>query len=67
MQGVSIGKYILDKKLEESKRMIAEQKYSIAEIAESLGFDDPSYYCRIFKKNYGLTPSAYKNKCAEKK
>lgn len=67
IQGVSIGKYILDKKLEESKRMLEEHKYSVAEIAESLGFDDPSYYCRIFKKNYGMTPSAYKNKRAREK
>ena len=59
-QGVSIGKYILDKKLDESKKMLGTTDLSVAAIAESLGFDDPSYYSRIFKKNVGTTPLQFR-------
>ncbi len=62
VHGVSIGKYILNKKIEESKLMLTESKTSVADIAESLGFDDTSYYCRVFKKSVGITPSAYRKR-----
>ena len=62
VHGVSIGKYILNKKIEESKLMLTESKTSVADIAESLGFDDTSYYCRVFKKSVGITPSAYRRR-----
>ena len=33
---------------------------SIAEIIEEIGFKDPSYFYRTFKKTYGMTPHAYR-------
>jgi YesN/AraC family two-component response regulator len=35
---------------------------SITETAESLGFDYPQHFTRIFKKHFGETPSEYINK-----
>lgn len=62
VQGVSIGKYILEKKIMESKRLLDENKLSVADVAASVGFHDPSYYCRVFKKETGLTPSDYRKR-----
>ncbi|WP_418619140.1 helix-turn-helix domain-containing protein, partial [Waltera sp.] len=33
---------------------------NIIEIAYSLGFSKPSYFCRIFKKAYNLSPGKYR-------
>lgn len=33
---------------------------SIAEIAESLGFNTQNYFCRRFKAHYGISPSQYR-------
>ncbi|MDD7165246.1 MAG: AraC family transcriptional regulator [Clostridia bacterium] len=66
-QGVSIGKYILDKKIDESKKMLASSDFPVVAIAESLGFDDPSYYSRIFKKTVGTTPLQFRKTTSSNK
>lgn len=39
--------------------MQGSEDYSISEIAQLCGFDDALYFSRIFKKTYGLSPSAF--------
>jgi AraC-like DNA-binding protein len=53
-----IHKYLLQK----AKRKLRQSDLSISEIAYSLGFAYPTYFTRFFKKEVGLTPTAYRNK-----
>lgn len=59
--GVSLGKYILNEKLNEAKRMLVQSDVSIAEISMLLQFSDQSYFTSAFKKYTGLTPRQYRN------
>jgi AraC-like DNA-binding protein len=34
---------------------------SIAEIAYELGFENPPYFSRLFKKEAGMTPNQFRN------
>ena len=34
--------------------------YNVSETAEKCGFDDPSYFCRFFKKHTGMSPGEFK-------
>ncbi len=43
----------------EAKRMLIHSEKSIDQIAESLGYDDPSYFSRFFKKKCGETPKQF--------
>lgn len=60
--GDSPKKIILDKKITESKRLLHFTNLSIKEIAFQLGFEDSSYFSRIFKQRTDLSPSDFKNK-----
>lgn len=60
--GISAKQYILDLKITEAKRQLIYSQFNINEIAFNLGFEDPSYFTRLFKKKTGLSPSAFLKK-----
>jgi AraC-like DNA-binding protein len=45
----------------EAKNMLVEGNYSISEIAYHLGFENPPYFSRLFKKEVGMSPKEFKN------
>lgn len=60
--GISAKQYILDLKITEAKRQLIYSQFNINEIAFSLGFDDPSYFTRLFRKKTNLSPSVFLKK-----
>ena len=44
----------------EAKRMLMDKKFTVNEIATELGFDDFSYFTRLFKKHTGVTPTNFR-------
>ena len=62
--GYSVSEYIMNKKLETAKSMLASSDYPIAEISASLAFPSQSYFTNVLKKDCGLTPKEYRNKYA---
>ena len=51
---------ITDRIILEAKRMLMDKKRTVSEIATALGFDDYSYFVRLFKKHTGMTPTAFR-------
>ncbi len=56
--GSTIHSYILKEKLEEAQKMLIAGK-SINEISYILAFSSQSHFTAVFKKAFGITPSAY--------
>ncbi|NRF37458.1 AraC family transcriptional regulator [Pedobacter foliorum] len=48
--------------IEEAKNLLMSSDSTIAETAYQLGFENPPYFTRLFKKEVGLTPMEYKEK-----
>lgn len=44
----------------EAKRMLIGTGNQVNQVADMLGYDDPSYFIRFFKKQTGLTPEAFR-------
>jgi AraC-like DNA-binding protein len=56
---LSAGSLIRVMRLQRSAQLIEQNAGNINEIAYTVGFNDPSYFSRIFKKMYGVNPSEY--------
>jgi len=59
--GVNFSTYILHKKLDEAKRLLKDTEIPVCNISSSLSFSDASYFCKVFKKYFGLTPKGYRH------
>ncbi|MDB2606248.1 AraC family transcriptional regulator [Zobellia sp.] len=66
VKGVTCKKLILDRVLTEAKRLLLYTQISTKEISYILGFDNPSYFNRLFKAKIGSTPNNYKKKVLDK-
>ncbi len=51
--------YLTGVRLEKSKELMKKGDLSIQEIAYEVGFSDPNYFGKCFKKNEGITPKEY--------
>lgn len=60
--GKSLLNYLNEIRLEHSKYLLRNTRYSILEIANNIGFSSVGYYNKIFKKYYNITPTAYRKK-----
>lgn len=58
-QGVTPGRYVLERRIERAKQMLQDSKSSIGEVAVSVGFAHPSHFSRAFRRATGLAPSAF--------
>jgi AraC-like DNA-binding protein len=52
--------YLMQRRLECAKRLLAETNMSLAQIALESGFSDQSHFSRRFRDRIGLTPRAYR-------
>lgn len=46
--------------LSSARRMLRESDLTVAEVAQSLGFEDPLYFSRCFRRACGMSPRAYR-------
>ena len=46
-------------RMTEAAALLKSKKYTVAEVSDMMGYSDPKYFTDIFKKHYGMTPSAY--------
>ena len=60
--GLTAQSYFEAQKMREACRLLVYTKMTAQQIAYQLGFDDPSYFSRVFQRNIGLSPSAYRKR-----
>lgn len=57
--GMSLGKFIMLKRLEYAKELLAGNRQLVKDVAATLGFHDTSHFCRVFRHFFGITPKQY--------
>lgn len=59
--GYNLSDYITQKRMELGKELLQDPALKIYEIADKIGYADVSNFIKVFKKNYGVSPSEYRN------
>ncbi|WP_058308162.1 response regulator [Gracilibacillus massiliensis] len=52
--------YLTKCRIRKAKEYIQQNQMSLKEISLTVGYKDPNYFSRVFKKNCGISPSQYK-------
>jgi AraC-like DNA-binding protein/mannose-6-phosphate isomerase-like protein (cupin superfamily) len=60
--GSTVSSHIHERVILEAKRLLFNTKNSVKEVAFTLGFDDPTYFGRFFRKFTGMTPGEFREK-----
>lgn len=53
--------FIRSIRLKRAAQLLGKSQLTIAEVAYEVGFNNPKYFAKYFKLEYGVLPSAYKN------
>ncbi len=59
--GISPINYMITRRIEESKYLLAETDLSMSQIAQLLGFSSSSYFSQVFRRTQGASPMEYRH------
>lgn len=59
--GMTIQQYHTDLRMHEAARLLRSTLFSVSEISEQVGYQDPLYFSNVFKKSMGYSPRSYRN------
>ncbi len=62
LTGLSPNEFIRELRLQRAAQLLSQRAGNIAEIGYQCGFNNLSYFARVFKEKYGTTPSEYRKK-----
>ncbi|WP_207857961.1 AraC family transcriptional regulator [Lucifera butyrica] len=65
--GYSPMQYIIRRRIGEAQSLLITTKYSITQIANIVGYDNPNHFNILFNKYVGMPPSKYRNSYIKKK
>ncbi|HEV2269178.1 MAG TPA: helix-turn-helix domain-containing protein [Steroidobacteraceae bacterium] len=58
--GVTYVEYLARHRVQEAKRLLGNLSMSVTDVAAAVGFSDPSYFTRVFRRVAGASPTEYR-------
>lgn len=65
LTGKTLVDFVRSFRLKKAASILMKYNYTISEIAFRVGFNDPKYFSKCFKKEFNLTPKQFKAKAAD--
>lgn len=59
--GIGFNAYVTQQRMNNAKQMLQHSDWSIASIAKNLGFSQTSYFCKVFRQTFQITPQVYRD------
>jgi len=63
--GSTPAQYLLSLRISNAQTLLETTSYNITEIASIVGYDNPLYFSRLFKKQSGMSPSEFRNQLSQ--
>lgn len=60
--GDTFTNYLTKVRVDKAKEFLKDLKFKMYEVAEKVGYKDPDYFAKVFKKYTGVTPSEYRER-----
>lgn len=60
--GTTFECFVLEHRIAQARERLAEGHANVGQIAYAVGFHDPAYFCRAFRKLVGMSPSEYRRR-----
>lgn len=60
--GVSPIRYVLDQRMQRAAVQLLDMNLTVSEVARSVGYDDPLYFSKQFKRVFGKNPTAFRTR-----
>ena len=58
--GTTVNQYLITLRTERAKQLLADTEMTIAEVAVAVGIEDYHYFCRVFTRQTGVAPGAFR-------
>jgi len=58
--GISINRYVQEVRIDRAKKQLLATDKTVNEISEEVGYENSSFFSRLFKKSTGLTPAKWR-------
>ncbi|MFC4777058.1 response regulator [Paenibacillus sp. GCM10023252] len=53
--------FLTEVRMTQAKELLADVKYRVYQVSQEVGYKDPVYFTKLFKKSTGYTPKEYRN------
>ncbi|MDX1995666.1 MAG: substrate-binding domain-containing protein [bacterium] len=64
--GLSIMAYLMRYRLSQAKTLLLDGRRTVGDVANATGFASIAYFCRVFRREIGVSPGAYRQKALAK-
>jgi two-component system response regulator YesN len=58
--GESFSEFLLNRRIELAKEVLRDLTLNITEVARKVGYDDPGYFARRFRRKTGMSPREWR-------
>jgi len=65
--GKSFKKYLNERRIKMAEALLRDEEMNVTEVCFAVGFNDLSYFDRVFRQAKGMTPSSYRKHLLLKK
>lgn len=62
--GLTVNDFVIEVRMSRAQTLLAETRLDVGQVAVRVGYEDPAYFSRVFRRRAGISPSAFRRQQA---